>query len=469
MGRIHSLLVAAILGLTMVARADDRSVDAPKKADGSEFLGLIPLSAGNMMADAPPPATPGVPPPATPPAEPPKGPAPQEWVFKGWAEVAHTWNTNDPHADKSVTTPGGAPRESKENSLRVFDVNNKEFMLHQVAFDLEKVATESNWIGFRTVVLAGQDAKWIHSAGLFDGGTGAVSGGGEDIDLPDAYINIKVPKRVLPVSTTFKVGKFETIFGYEVIRANDSTNYNYSRSMLFGYAIPFTHTGVGMDNAWVEDGEGNEIFGTGLHIVNGWDNVKDSNDSKGYMGQVRLAPCKFFKAGANMMFSPEQPNDNTNWRGLFDFTATLTPLDGFDIGGNYDYGYEERVPDPFGGANLGYCTWYGFAGYVKYRPVFSDLLKKWYLGFRGEWFNDPEGIRTLTRVDNPAFSGVNALSSSGSDFVDLTATIGYQPLESLLVRFEYRWDKADQDVYNDHDGTLRNYQNTFAIDLVVSY
>jgi len=37
-------------------------------------------------------------------------------------------------------------------------------------------------------------------------------------------------------------GKFVTLAGAEVI--NSTLDTNYSRSILFGYAIPFSHTGA---------------------------------------------------------------------------------------------------------------------------------------------------------------------------------------------------------------------------------
>ena len=42
----------------------------------------------------------------------------------------------------------------------------------------------------------------------------------------------------------FDVGKFVTSMGYELIEGYDGYNTNYSRSLLFNYAIPLTHTGV---------------------------------------------------------------------------------------------------------------------------------------------------------------------------------------------------------------------------------
>ena len=57
--------------------------------------------------------------------------------------------------------------------------------------------------------------------------------------LQQAYLTA-----VLPVGAglTVDVGKFVTHMGNEVIESKD--NWNYSRSFLFAYAIPYYHTGI---------------------------------------------------------------------------------------------------------------------------------------------------------------------------------------------------------------------------------
>jgi len=42
----------------------------------------------------------------------------------------------------------------------------------------------------------------------------------------------------------FDFGEHVTHMGYEVTEGYDGWNDNYSRSFLFGYTIPFTHTGL---------------------------------------------------------------------------------------------------------------------------------------------------------------------------------------------------------------------------------
>ena len=67
--------------------------------------------------------------------------------------------------------------------------------------------------------------------------------------------------------------------GAEVIESKD--NYNYSRGLLFNYAIPLTHTGVKWDKGFM-DGKLN----TALGLVNGWDNLQDNNKGKTFHAMV---------------------------------------------------------------------------------------------------------------------------------------------------------------------------------------
>jgi hypothetical protein len=330
---------------------------------------------------------------------------------------------------------------------------------------VEKTATDDSWVGVRIVAMVGQDARWIHSAGLFDAG-GTVSGG-EDFDLTDAYLTVKVPEKVFPFPTTFWIGKFETTHGAEVI--SSVANLNYSRSYLFGYAIPFTHTGVMANTTWVKRGDG-ELLGTGFGVVNGWDNVKDNNSGKGLMPQIRFNPCDEFETHAEGIFGPEQDNTDSNWRGLVDWNATLTPfarapektflagLKGLSFTGNLDYGWEEHAALGTGAA--GYAKWYGIAGYVKYVPP-CECLKNWYLGFRGEWFKDQDGARTT--------SVLNAVGLTEAAYWELTTTLAYRPFDNLLVRGEYRYDRSDESVFAGHTSGTSNNLQTFAVDLVVTY
>ena len=65
-----------------------------------------------------------------------------------------------------------------------------------------------------------------------------------------------------------------TNHGYELIDGYDGYNDNATRSFSFGYAIPFTHTGLKAAYAFSDQ------LTAMLMLVNGWDNAKDNNSSK---------------------------------------------------------------------------------------------------------------------------------------------------------------------------------------------
>ena len=107
----------------------------------------------------------------------------------------------------------------------------------------------------------GWDAGLIHSSGLFDNpATLGVTHGQyrsrtspeNQFDVEQAYVDF-----ALPVGTGLRIraGKFVTLLGYEVIIRRET---RYSHSYMFGFAIPFTNTGVmgeyKLGDDWVIDG-----------------------------------------------------------------------------------------------------------------------------------------------------------------------------------------------------------------------
>ena len=81
---------------------------------------------------------------------------------------------------------------------------------------------------------------------------------------------------IAPLGTglRFDFGKFVTHLGYELIEGYDGYNDNYSRSLLFNYAIPLTHTGVKASYSI------SPKVSLMAMVVNGWDDAIDNNSSK---------------------------------------------------------------------------------------------------------------------------------------------------------------------------------------------
>ncbi|HZF72025.1 MAG TPA: outer membrane beta-barrel protein, partial [Gemmatimonadaceae bacterium] len=118
------------------------------------------------------------------------------------------------------------------NSYRVFDFNDNSFNLDVAEVVVQIAPSKPNDAGFRVDIDAGNSIPQISKS---QDQTVA------QFDLQQVFASYIAP---LGSGLRFDVGKYVTHLGYEVIEGYDGYNDNYSRSILFGYAIPFTHTGV---------------------------------------------------------------------------------------------------------------------------------------------------------------------------------------------------------------------------------
>lgn len=244
----------------------------------------------------------------------------------------------------------------------------------------------------------------------------------------------------------FDFGKMVTFFGAEVIEAID--NPNYSRSFLFNYAIPFTHTGLKASYAF------SDALNAALYIVNGWDNATDNNKGKSYGISVGYTPVEAFSLSVNGMTGPEQDeqgvnaptvgSSSSNMRTLLDLVATIKPVKPLSIILNYDDGKEDNVPGtllPSGKSSD--AKWSGLAGIIKY-----DFNDTYSLAVRGEYFDDTDGFRTGT---------VQTLK-------EVTVTPEIRLNGGVILRPEYRHDKSDTTSFDIVNGkATKNSQDTLAL------
>ena len=288
---------------------------------------------------------------------------------------------------------------------------------------LEKLPEKTGGVGFRTDFLVGEDAKVLNFA------TNGFAGDGH-FDLEQAYIDILAP---LGKGLDIKAGKFVTLHGAEVIEAKD--NWNYSRSLLFGYAIPFTHTGIRVSYPILDTLTGY------LGVNNGWDDVKDNNKGKSIESSFAWAPKDWLSFNLAGMYGPEETANSHSNRALVDFVATYQPLKKLTLKVNTDYAQEDDLVAPGKAA-----TWSGVAGYARY-----DFNDKWSLSNRTEYFTDPNGVRVT--------------SGTPADYWENTSTLELRPYKNLITRLEYRYDKSSQDIYA-QGSKLTDHQNTIGAEAI---
>ena len=325
----------------------------------------------------------------------------KEVKLSGVVDVSYVYNTNRP--------------DSGTNTYRVFDRSANAFSPNLVELVLQREPKPDGDVGFRVDLDFGKDAEVFGAAGL-----GATT---DEIDLQQAYLRLTAPlSKVfkLPDShvAELRFGKFVTLHGAEVIESKD--NWNFSRSLLFGYAIPFTHTGL--RGYYNYNGIAEGYFG----VVNGWDNVNDNNKSKSIEGRIALSPIKelfSFSPWLNVMWGAEQPNDDGNKRTLIDVGATVNPFEKLTLMVNADYGWERGAfLDPNGNRSKDNAIWRGIALYGKY-----DISDWWSLATRGEYFQDLNGTRT-------------GIYRQG--LYEVTATSEFKLYKNLITRLEYRHDES---------------------------
>ena len=243
-----------------------------------------------------------------------------------------------------------------------------------------------------------------------------------------------------------------TLLGAEVIES--PANWNFSRSFLFGYAIPFTHTGA---LASYSLGDLGSVTGG---VVNGWDIVDDSNNGKTLPGNLTITPIKTVILSFSGITGPERASDNRNDRTVIDFVGMWNPIEPLSLMVNYDYGHESSAAHGAAPAARGFDTanWQGIALYAKY-----DFTPKWSLAGRAEWFNDMDN----TRVGLTGPGGSTLIN--GIQFYEYTLTSQWKLHEHLLARLEYRHDQASDRVFFSGGDGFDNAQDTIATEFIMHF
>ena len=328
--------------------------------------------------------------------------------LSGFVDGYYGYNFNQPH--------------NRTSSYRAFDGPTNQFALNLVELNLDKTPDASNSrLGYHIALGFGQAMKVVNSAEPGEPNFAQY--------LKEAYFSYLAP--VGKNGLQFDFGKFVTPHGAEVIETKD--NWNYSRGILFTYAIPFYHFGLRTKYTF------NSKYSLSGFVVNGWNNVVDNNTGKTYGVGFGWTPHKKFSLVQNYMAGPETAGINQNWRQLSDTLVTISPTDKLSFIVNYDYGRGDRMTglaDP--------AFWTGIAGYVRY--TFDERHT---LALRYEWFNDADGFTTGTAQQLKEFTG----------------TFERRVAQHLLTRLEFRRDYSNQPTFIKGDSPAAA-QNAVAAGLI---
>lgn len=311
-----------------------------------------------------------------------------------------------------------------------------DFNVNAVKLSLEKALSPKDEFsaGFRADVMLGEDA------GFFGGNPGASTLSSDSLFLEQGYVSLRVP---VGNGLDFKVGKFVSLMGFEVMERPANLNISYGN--LFQNMIPFHHTGILASYAF------DEQISADFGIVNGWnsstgfgqDNRSDSVAFTGALtwknksGNATVHQSFIVSPWGDPGAIPDtfSPGSSTvtddQFVGVYDVWATWSPEAAKDkllLAVNADFGVADSTLSRQGIKDG--TTWWGLAGYAKY-----EFNSFWSLAFRSDYIHND---------DSQKFQGTNTtfgFTVPGSmDVWGQTLTLGMNLAENVLLRTEYRVD-----------------------------
>jgi TolA-binding protein len=355
-------------------------------------------------------------------------------TISGEVDGYYSLNFNQPNPLGNQNSP---PSGMTGNALRFFDNNANQLSLNAVELVVDRAPDATvggtGRGGFHVGVIYGQAAEVINGTSA-NNALNHAAGNATDannVALKEAYVDYIAP---VGKGLTLTLGKFVTPAGAEVIESNG--NWNYSRSILFYYAIPFFHFGASAKYAF------NTKWAVTGYLVNGWNNSQEVNTGKTYGASLVFTPNAKWTVTENYLAGPQDDQflfpgtsggPNSNWRQLEDATIAYTPNAKWSFMVNGDYGYGDKYFNGFTTSKA--VDWWGAAGYVKYQ-----WSAKTYFAVRGEYYSDPNGF-TL-------FGGLSPLSPLNNVHIsEGTVTYSYNVTRDLQARAEFRDDISNRNIF----------------------
>jgi outer membrane murein-binding lipoprotein Lpp len=254
----------------------------------------------------------------------------------------------------------------RQAGLRVFDNYQNQFSLNLAELVINRAPDKDTPLGYNLTIGYGNAINIVN--GLEPGGVGF------DHNVEQAYVSYLAP---IGKGLQIDFGKFVTPAGAEVIES--APDWNYSRGVLFGYAIPFYHFGLRAAYTFNP-----KVTLTGF-LVNGWNDIVAVNTGKTYGFSLALTPNSKVSITQNYLGGPQTPGTNAHWRNLSDTVVQLNVTKKLALLENFDYGSGDMIP----GVNS--VEWKGIATYAKY--AFNGQYS---FGVRYEYYDDPNGFTTGT-------------------------------------------------------------------------
>lgn len=205
-------------------------------------------------------------------------------------------------------------------------------------------------------------------------------------------------------------GVFFSPFGSESWISRD--NWTYTRSFIADNS-PYYEAGV--KATW----QASSVITAQLHVINGWQNVSETNSDKAIGARMDYAPRGGVDIAYDAFIGNEQPDSVPSLTRVWqEVIVQLQPMTRLGLRGTFDYGLQRRATE-------GSAAWRGWAALARWQ-----LATPVALALRAEGYSDPEQV--IVATGQPYGMRV----SSGSLNVDVV------PAPRLLWRTEFRTTTA---------------------------
>ena len=371
--------------------------------------------------------------------------------LSGYVDVGYSYNFNG-QPQQTV-----APRFGSDTAYK------GDFNLYAVKLALEKAMTSENkaQAGFRADVMIGEDAYYLVNRDSGNTRSDNNSQNSNALFLEQAYVSIRAP---VGNGWDFKVGKFVSILGYEVIERPANMNVTYG---LLWQEFPLYYTGV------LSSYKFDDYLDAKLGVVNGSNTDNNTTTSNGGDGCAVLAALNVTAPGGNANWSnnfqwstnaendtSESTNLSSTSVGLFNSSSGTGYTFIYNSWGNWAPKFADdkllfafntvlgtansnnSTPTSAGRMNSGGTTWYGVGAYAKYQ--FNDWFS---LASRGEYLG---GNNMGLIASYPSYA------NAGMSLWEYTLTAGFNVIDNLLIRAEYRMDWGT----NSTQGNTQNAQQS---------
>ena len=347
-----------------------------------------------------------------------------------------------------------------------------DFNLYAVKIALEKALTSENkaQAGFRADVMIGEDANYFINR---DSNSQLENDqqNSNQLFLEQAYVSIRAP---VGNGWDFKVGKFVSILGYEVMER--PANMNTTFGLLFN-VMPLYYTGV------LSSYKFDDYLDAKLGVVNGSnsDNNTTTSSTNGDAGSNASDGCAVLAA-----LNVTAPGGNANWSNNFQYSSNsdnnTAETQNYNQSGDLSSNPSLALNGNNGSAYyMCYNSWGNWAPKFandKLLLAFNTLLQftggsggaaqiggqydysdnanstEWGIGAYAKYqFNDWFSLASRGEY----LQAYNGQGDGDTNLWEYTITAGFNVIDNLLIRAEYRLDWGNNSVNNFETGEAPRY------------